>query len=75
MVVDGDITFADHFETVTTHYDGGILIESNTEQLGSSFDDLDQVELAVSSEQVLVDGGVAQKAETFFMIAHHDCVR
>ena len=40
VVVDGNVTFPDHPEAVAPYQDAGVLVETDAEQLGSSFDDV-----------------------------------
>ena len=72
VIVDGDVTFADHLETVPANENAGILVKSDAQKFGSRFDNFNQIEVAISFEQMLIDGRVAKKAKTFFVVTHHD---
>src|SRR5207248_3262836 len=69
--VNEHFALADHFKLIAVHHDSGALIDANAQQFGMPGNDWIQVILAVAGENVLVDGGIAQKAEALFVPRRH----
>ena len=74
MIVDGDVAPTDDLEPVALHDDGGVLVDTDAEQIRARANHLDQVELAIAPQQVLIDPDAPQQPEPILVIAHHDRV-
>ena len=74
-IVDGDFALADDFEAIALDYDGGALIETDSEKFLMAVDHLEQVFFAMPRDQVLIDRGIAQEAERDLVAGgHHDFI-
>ena len=74
-VVDGDFARADDFEAVAGDDDRRAFVDADAEEFGLEGDDGEQVVFAMTGDEVLVDGDVAEEAEALFVaFGHHDGV-
>ena len=55
IVVDGYVGLADDLEGIFLYQDGCSLVEAYADELGCFFDNIDEIELAVTAEDMLVD--------------------
>ena len=62
-LVDGDVGFADDFEFVALHHDGGRFVDADADEFRRGLDEGVQVMLAVAYQDVLVDRGEFQEAQ------------
>ena len=72
IVIDRNVAVSDDFEFILLHEDGGIFVDADPEQIRMSFDDGNQVEDAISHQDVLVDADAPHETKPHLMIAHHD---
>jgi hypothetical protein len=62
VIVNGDIGFPYDLEGIPLYKDGCGFVEADADEFGRYVDKAGEVELAVASEEVLVDDGILQKA-------------
>ena len=49
MVVNHDVTLTDHLELVALHHDRRVLVDSDSQEVGSGLYDLEEVEVSVAT--------------------------